>query len=378
MHVLPVAWTAGAQKTPPESLAQLHHQHSGQLIPFPRLAAPQPLFGDRVQFGARKAKTPAPPAPGHEDTVFRLETDYLRRFIRAAGWGGYNEAQHGDMPSALGRFLMDVIAPWFKEGKPAKSIVAPYEAVLATRDIDGHKVDTTVKTLMGAEAIFYQWIESLNKAKSYAQIALYDFDNIKVEGGAAPDGAQSQLAWHLQQEILTLMEKRAKEGIKFQVLLDNSVEYVYDPNGRPIVPRPRNNQPMVTYLRELNQRIRTEKGVDYDPIDVVTYPKPLANIYHVKMMVIDGKEALVSGMNLSNHSAANWDMGVYLKGPEVANLQAETFYQDWIVSKYWDHTSPSGNGASGRFLITCRRFLAIRMNKKPCVLSRHSCRKSSP
>jgi phosphatidylserine/phosphatidylglycerophosphate/cardiolipin synthase-like enzyme len=232
-------------------------------------------------------------------------------------------ARHG---MSVDEFLQAVVAPEFADKIPEKKIVSPVTATVVGHD-NGKPVQTSVTTLMGPVQIFQAWHKVIDSAQNYLQVALYDFDNMAV-GGRGQDGAAATEAWALQQQILPKIIEKARQGVKVQVIVDNSVEYEYNQFNEPIHPRKHNNQPMRDYL----ERLRKEEGL---PIEVVPYPQALANIYHIKFVNADGKKAVVAGMNSSNHSAANWDMGVLLEGPEVANIQHETFDQDLVASKFY-------------------------------------------
>lgn len=181
---------------------------------------------------------------------------------------------------------------------------------------------------MGPRQIFDEWIRQLTLTKHYAQIALYNFENVDIAGGRGVDGAEVSDGWIQQQKILKLVEAKARKGVHFQILLDNSVIREHDEFGNPIFPRKLSNQGMIEHLQKLQA-----EGL---PIDIVAYPRTIAQIYHVKALVSDGERAIIGGMNLSNHSAANWDACLAIEGPEVANIQKQTFYPDFVFAKIWE------------------------------------------
>lgn len=237
-------------------------------------------------------------------------------------WKGLQEAaQKGQM--SVSEYLQMVHAQ-FKVAFPSKTI-APQASDILIGHHRGRITKTEVKTLFGPEQIFDEWIHLLRKTKNYAQISMYNFENLNISGGTAIDGAETSPGWYKQQQILALIEEKAKQGVRFQIILDNSVMRKRNKYGIEILPRSHTNQGMIEHFRKL----REEKGL---PIEVIEFPRDVARIYHVKLLISDGKRAIVGGMNLSNHSAANWDACVSIHGPEVANLQSETFHPDWMFA----------------------------------------------
>ncbi len=275
---------------------------------------------DEVHFGH------ATPLFGAARTKKKDDDEITVRFkIRKGDWERWKAAASNlDMtPAEYALFYM----PHLKAPRPKKKILDGAEVKVIGMD-NGQKRVTKVRPLLGPEQIFNEWLAQIEKAQKYVQVAMYDFDNITVEGGRTVDGADVTPGWKQQQQILPLLIEKARKGIPVQIILDSSVEYKYDEYRIPEIPRPINNAGMVEYLRDLKEKENL-------PIEVVTYPRRLANIYHVKMLAVDGERAIVGGMNLSNHSAANWDACVAIEGPEVANIQKDTFYPDWIISKHY-------------------------------------------
>lgn len=289
--------------------------HTSQLLYFP---AKKVFFGN-LNPSEKNGKVTFP------ITISRVAYQNLLNGLANAGLTQTSEG--------MGTFITDYLAPWLNKPLAGKTIMPSAIEVLKTRK-DG--METKVQSLIGAQQIFEKWMEILDQTQEHAEIALYDFDNLKVEGGAEPAGAQSATAWYIQQKVLPKIEERARNGVKFKIVLDGSVQYEYEADREPITPRKRNNKPMIDYLRDLNETLKKELKTKEDLIEAIPYPRNLATIYHVKMLTSDNKRGIVSGMNLSNHSAANWDMGVAIEGPEVQNLMADTFYPDWTIAKYWD------------------------------------------
>ena len=240
-----------------------------------------------------------------------------------------NGAQY--ITQVLGRLIFKA----YLDQYGAKPIVGTVETTVAGSH-KGQPTTTKVKSLLGARQILQEWTHQIDSAKKYVQIALYDFDNLDVASGRAVDGADFHEYWYWQQTMLQKLIDKAREfkreggGRKVQIILDASKEqarneygFLKDFSGRQYQI---NNEGMVAYLRNLAK----EEGL---PIEVAHYPRELAKLFHVKLLVVDGIKAIVGGMNLSNHSPANWDACVALEGPEVANLQRQTFNQDWVVAR---------------------------------------------
>lgn len=99
-------------------------------------------------------------------------------------------------------------------------------------------------------------------------------------------------------------------------------------NGHGEKERHYNNQDMIRYLKQNN-------------IDVVPYPRAAqqgAALQHVKMLAVDGKKAIIGGMNWGTHSCANHDACVAIErregfeNSEVDNIIYEIFNKDWKFS----------------------------------------------
>jgi cardiolipin synthase A/B len=65
-------------------------------------------------------------------------------------------------------------------------------------------------------------------------------------------------------------------------------------------------------------------------VDVADYPIRARMIDHVKLLVVDGRVAVVGGINWGAGSAANHDFDVVVHGPAVANL-ARIFARDLVT-----------------------------------------------
>ncbi len=279
----------------------------------PRLFSADRVVLGQVSFGRVKRGESAKKAVSKVEVVF--EKNFLERLVNLAKQRQMN----------IGDYIQHAL-PYLTVDAPDKKITEQVSDTL-TGLHHGKRVKTKVTTLFGSEQIFDEWIRILKATEKYAQISMYNFENILVPGGREVAGADLSPGWLKQQQILKLIEEKARKGVRFQILLDNSVVRERDEFNNPIFPRRMTNDEMIQHLR----RLKEEQGL---PIDVLEFPRKVAHIYHVKLLVSDGKRALLGGMNLSNHSAANWDACVSLEGAEVANLQSETFHPDWLMAKH--------------------------------------------
>ncbi|MDX2084350.1 MAG: phospholipase D-like domain-containing protein [Candidatus Melainabacteria bacterium] len=271
--------------------------------------------------------------------------------------------------------LIETVLPQHRASHAERSVLPPKTVTLHGLS-QGKTKTTQVTSLMDAQQIFEHWQQMIRGADRYVQIAMYDFDNVlrmnepsdprlarpavdtrpqpeawtreRLEArlrdiagpngtlGRSPDMAYLTPAWRLQQAVLIelllkALDKRDRgEPFKIQLILDSSNTKAYSEYGDLIADSPSsrsvNNAEMVQLLRDFARQERLD-------LTVVHYPRELAKIYHMKLLIVDGIKAIVGGMNLSNHSAANWDACVALQGDEVANLQAKTFYPDWVVGR---------------------------------------------
>lgn len=164
----------------------------------------------------------------------------------------------------------------------------------------------TIAPAIDGKDIFTAADQMISGAKQNIKLEMYDFGNAKVDG---KPGATQAEGYAEQQKLVPLLVGAAKRGVKVQVILDSST---YSSTGKI------HNQEMVKYLKS--------QGVN-----VLTYPTDAVNIDHVKLMVIDGNQALIGGMNWSSHSPANHDADVKIQGPVVSQAE-HIFDDDWLFS----------------------------------------------
>ncbi|MBM3464702.1 MAG: HD domain-containing protein [Armatimonadetes bacterium] len=123
-----------------------------------------------------------------------------------------------------------------------------------------------------------------------------------------------------------LLCAQAKAGVKVQVLLDPSPGY--DPKDEAA-------------------RNAMEERMKASGVELLMYPiESKDKIDHVKLLVVDGKTAVIGGLNWDPHSRFNLDLNVTIEGPAVADLNA-VFANDWKISGGGDTpmVPKSGKGA---------------------------------
>lgn len=147
-----------------------------------------------------------------------------------------------------------------------------------------------VYPLMSGEQVLQGAVAAMKEAKSGIRVEMYRMGHEKLVG---------------------VLAEQARNGIDVQVLLDPSV---YDEE----------------------HRVRRDQMVDFlktSGVDVGFYPIPEKErrIDHVKLLIVDNKYALLSGMNWDSHSPENLDQGAMLRGPAVGEMNA-IFENDWQIA----------------------------------------------
>jgi cardiolipin synthase len=145
-----------------------------------------------------------------------------------------------------------------------------------------------------AHEIFAQVEKMLKGAEKSIQIEMFNID---------------------KKSIVNLLIAEAKKGIKVQVIMDPP------------------NEGWESARKGAIETLR--KG----GVDVQIYPAKEAGdpeakfgqLDHVKMLLVDGKKAIIGGMNWGEHSPANHDYDVAIEGPAVEKM-GWLFREDWIKS----------------------------------------------
>lgn len=206
-----------------------------------------------------------------------------------------------------------------------RHLMAKTTGVIPEPSVSANVGKTKVTTLIDAKQIFNKVCEHIKSAEKSIQIEMFEMQNLKVDGDIWPSaGAESLPGWGKQQQILDMLVKKrqANPNMKIQVILDVHKWYQDGFGNRK---RHYSNMKMIKYLKEHN-------------IDVVPYPRPQQGgtvLQHVKMLAVDGKKAILGGMNWGNHSSANHDACIAIetlpkyKNSEVDNIINDIFNKDW-------------------------------------------------
>ena len=188
--------------------------------------------------------------------------------------------------------------------------------------------NSKVTTLIDGEQYFNKAIEFVKNAENSIQVEMFEFQNLSVDGKYwAQNGAQTMPGAKEQQQLLWNIVKKKEENpdMNVQIILDAHKWYI-DGKGNKV--KHFANKDMIKFLKDKN-------------IDVVPYPRASqqgSSLQHIKLVIVDGKKALVGGMNWGTHSSANHDASVAIEtlpgknNGEVDNLIATHFNADWKFS----------------------------------------------
>lgn len=279
------------------------HQHKAnnhKAIPFKNNESTQNIPTNNTQDVTSKETSPLPD----------VASETIKKLILAASMANCSLDQYLKMTVPILR-TKEVAGV-----KPENSVTAKVGNCLVTSLIDGGQIFSKVQ-------------DYIQKAEKSIQVEMFEFQNKDVDGHLWPtSGAEYLPGSAEQQSLLKLLihkkQQSEKEGhpIKIQVILDAHKWYQ---DGLGNHKRHYNNLDMIKTLKE-------------NGIDVVPYPRAVqggANLQHVKMLAVDGKKAILGGMNWGNHSTANHDACIAIetapdkKNSEVDNIINEIFNKDW-------------------------------------------------
>ncbi|MCD4784123.1 MAG: phosphatidylserine/phosphatidylglycerophosphate/cardiolipin synthase family protein [Candidatus Eremiobacteraeota bacterium] len=169
-----------------------------------------------------------------------------------------------------------------------------------------------IKSIIGGAKIFKATEKMIDSAKENIKVEMYDFQDMKM--------AQKLIA-------------AVKRGVDVKVIVD---------------PTSGSSKRGSRLRREMRELMR-ENGVN-----VVEFPvdKGRNQIDHVKLMIVDGKKAMLGGMNWNTYSKKNHDADIQIEGPAV-NYYSEYFAEGWNLSsgeeikpgKFDDEAANSGKKA---------------------------------
>lgn len=178
------------------------------------------------------------------------------------------------------------------------------------------------KLLFDGEQTFKAIFEAVNSAKSHVNLEYFIFENIQYQNTTLEE----------------LLIKKRNEGVRVNV--------IYDDFGSANIDRA-----FFEHLKNAGVKLTEFHSIDLESIDDVNHRD------HRKMLIVDGKVAIVGGVNLSstyqsksmfgssgasdapkNALDAYWrDTDLLIKGPAVAELQ-KLFLEHWDTNQSIDQT----------------------------------------
>lgn len=174
--------------------------------------------------------------------------------------------------------------------------------------------NTSNKLLADKDEIFPELYDMLDSAQASIQISIF------IYGGK------------IGQTISEKLIKKQKQGVKIQFITDKGLGTIK-----------KVKEDMITTLNFL-----TKNGVDVRLFPVEKLPKGpgwLSNIgiiYHSKIVVIDGKSALIGGMNFNEMESINHDYMVKING-DVAAALGNLVNEDWQISTSYNNSVKKQN-----------------------------------
>lgn len=128
----------------------------------------------------------------------------------------------------------------------------------------------------------------------------------------AKDSVQVEMYRLGHPKIVNLLVNQAKNGVKVQVLLDDSEGYD---------------------SADAKKQAEMREHLSSNGVQVLRYPtgKPKNRIDHVKMLIVDNNSLLIGGMNWDKHSPENVDQNIVFQGP-IINQAQDVYQNDWIFA----------------------------------------------
>ena len=186
--------------------------------------------------------------------------------------------------------------------------VEPSSTASAKKVVSKGEIDITPRVTSGNEVKLVEGEEILETAVKM------------IEG--AKDTVQVEMYTLGYDKIVDVLAAQARKGVKVQVLLDPTPGW--DPE-------------------DIAHKNEVKKFLKANGVELLTYPTEKDQIDHVKLLIVDGKIALIGGMNWDRHSPLNTDYDVAVKGPAVDDLSS-VFKRDWLISGGKDFAlSPAAN-----------------------------------
>ncbi len=167
---------------------------------------------------------------------------------------------------------------------------------------DSHQdPDSDMQLLPDGQLSYNAFTDLINSATDHINIETLDFDD---------DENREE---NMGLEFVQMLIDKVKEGVEINIIVD------------PIAQKFTSRQTLVDKLRAGGVNVKYYSPPDIDGFDKMYYRT------HKKMMIVDGKQAIVGGMNfgLRYLGHGQWrDTNVLLTGPVVATIQSD-FLRDW-------------------------------------------------
>lgn len=194
--------------------------------------------------------------------------------------------------------------------------VAPVPSVI--KKIGNNRV---ISNMDGGQ-IFASYKKQIQSAQKSIQIKMFEFQNVTVDGEDwLTRGAEKVPGYEEQRDLLqTLITKKEKNPeMKIQMILDVHKWHINSTGKK----KHYNNQKMIVFLKKHG-------------IDVVPATRD-SKLNHDKYMIVDGEKAIIGGMNLGTHSAANHDFCWALESldktkPSIVGDLANDFNSNWKLA----------------------------------------------
>ncbi|UCD28731.1 MAG: phosphatidylserine/phosphatidylglycerophosphate/cardiolipin synthase family protein [Planctomycetota bacterium] len=159
-----------------------------------------------------------------------------------------------------------------------------------------------MQLLVDGEASYRAFVDLIESARDHVNIETLYFDD------------DSKYDWDVAMELALLLTEKVRQGVQVNVILDPLVQQYYAGSR------------IADVLREGGVNV-----VPYFPTWKEVCIELLLYRTHKKLMIVDGKQAIIGGMNFGYVYLApdQWrDTNVLLTGPVVATMQREFLY-DW-------------------------------------------------
>jgi len=173
---------------------------------------------------------------------------------------------------------------------------------LLDRFTDSHQDPSSdMQLLLDGPPSYNAFLDLINSAKDHINIETLDFDD--------DENREQDLAM----EFIQMLIDKVKQGVEVNVIVD------------PIAQRFTSRQALVDKLIAGGVNVKYYSPPEIDGFDGLYYRT------HKKMMISDGRQAIIGGMNFGLRYLGHeqWrDTNVLLRGPVVATIQSE-FLRDW-------------------------------------------------